>query len=84
MVVVMKIHIHIFIDVFSYDCYPKPAPKTFPVCTIRSTPSAPVHCIVWAKSHLLGKLFTGPSDEESSNEAIPESEITEQNGKMKI
>lgn len=36
-----------------YDCTPKETPKTFPVCTIRSTPSQPIHCIVWAKSHLL-------------------------------
>jgi ubiquitin-like 1-activating enzyme E1 B len=35
-----------------FDCVPKPAPKTFPVCTIRSTPSLPIHCIVWAKSYL--------------------------------
>lgn len=36
-----------------YDCSPKDAPKSFPVCTIRSTPSQPIHCIVWAKSYLL-------------------------------
>lgn len=35
-----------------YDCTPKPMPKTFPVCTIRSTPSTPIHCIVWAKNYL--------------------------------
>jgi ubiquitin-like 1-activating enzyme E1 B len=35
-----------------FDCVPKPIPKTFPVCTIRSTPSAPIHCVVWAKSYL--------------------------------
>jgi ubiquitin-like 1-activating enzyme E1 B len=23
------------------------------VCTIRSTPSQPIHCIVWGKSYLL-------------------------------
>lgn len=32
-----------------YECIPKPAPKTFPGCTIRNTPSEPIHCIVWAK-----------------------------------
>jgi ubiquitin-like 1-activating enzyme E1 B len=32
-----------------YECQPKPTPKTFAVCTIRSTPDKPVHCIVWAK-----------------------------------
>lgn len=36
-----------------YDCTPKETPKTFPVCTIRSTPSQPIHCIVWGKSYLL-------------------------------
>lgn len=36
-----------------YDCTPKETPKSFPVCTIRSTPSQPIHCIVWGKSYLL-------------------------------
>ncbi|EKX52273.1 hypothetical protein GUITHDRAFT_42901, partial [Guillardia theta CCMP2712] len=44
-----------------YDCEPKPAPKGFPVCTIRSTPDKPVHCIVWGK-HLFNMLF-GPKDD---------------------
>lgn len=30
----------------------KPVPKTFAVCTIRSTPSTAHHCIAWAKSYL--------------------------------
>ncbi|EGC38344.1 hypothetical protein DICPUDRAFT_76062 [Dictyostelium purpureum] len=41
-----------------YECHPLPVPKQFPVCTIRSNPSAPIHCIVWAKM-LFGKLFGG-------------------------
>lgn len=32
-----------------YECQPKPTQKTFPGCTIRNTPSEPIHCIVWAK-----------------------------------
>lgn len=32
-----------------YECYPKPTQKVYPICTIRSTPDKPVHCIVWAK-----------------------------------
>ena len=40
-----------------YDCTLKPAPRTYPVCTIRSTPDQPVHCVVWAKE--LFKLLLG-------------------------
>ncbi|KAG7251052.1 hypothetical protein CRUP_015067, partial [Coryphaenoides rupestris] len=29
-----------------YECQPKPTQKTFPGCTIRNTPSEPIHCIV--------------------------------------
>ncbi|KAF4126342.1 ubiquitin-like 1-activating enzyme E1 B [Geosmithia morbida] len=47
-----------------YDCSPKEAPKSFPVCTIRSTPSQPIHCIVWAKSYLLNEIF-GTSEDQA-------------------
>lgn len=47
-----------------YDCSTKETPKTFPVCTIRSTPSQPIHCIVWGKSYLLAEIF-GTSEDES-------------------
>lgn len=46
-----------------YDCTVKETPKTFPVCTIRSTPSQPIHCIVWAKSYLFAELF-GVSEDD--------------------
>lgn len=46
-----------------YDCHPKPAPKSYAVCTIRSTPEKPVHCIVWAK-HLWDLIF-GADDESN-------------------
>lgn len=39
-----------------YECQPKPPQKTFPGCTIRNTPSEPVHCIVWAK-HLFKYVY---------------------------
>lgn len=40
-----------------FDCSTKVTPKTYPVCTIRSTPSQPVHCITWAKEFLFRQLF---------------------------
>lgn len=39
-----------------YDCHEKPKQKSYAVCTIRSTPDKPVHCIVWAK-HLWSLIF---------------------------
>ncbi|RCI14270.1 hypothetical protein L249_6154 [Ophiocordyceps polyrhachis-furcata BCC 54312] len=45
-----------------YDCSPKDTPKSFPVCTIRSTPSQPIHCIVWGKSYLLNEIFAASED----------------------
>lgn len=39
-----------------YECLPKATQKTYPGCTIRNTPSEPIHCIVWAK-HLFAQLF---------------------------
>ncbi|KAB5582336.1 hypothetical protein GE09DRAFT_1074546 [Coniochaeta sp. 2T2.1] len=48
-----------------YDCTTKETPKSFPVCTIRSTPSQPIHCIVWGKSYLLNEIF-GASEDESA------------------
>lgn len=46
-----------------YDCNPKEVPKSFPICTIRSTPSQPIHCIVWAKSYLFSQVFGVDEDE---------------------
>lgn len=51
-----------------YDCRSHPAPKTFPVCTIRSTPSQPIHCVVWAKSFLFALLFGPEEQPEEQNE----------------
>ncbi|OLY84089.1 SUMO-activating enzyme subunit 2 [Smittium mucronatum] len=51
-----------------FECQPKPIEqKTFPVCTIRNTPSTLVHCVVWAKDFLFNQLF--------GNEASKETEV---------
>ncbi|CAN3374496.1 hypothetical protein DIURU_004718 [Diutina rugosa] len=51
-----------------FDCDVKETPTTYPVCTIRSTPSQPVHCITWAKEFLWPSLF-GEDHEEDLSEA---------------
>lgn len=63
-----------------YDCTAKETPKSFPVCTIRSTPSQPIHCIVWAKSYLLNEVFGESEDEaafDHSEDADNATEIAE-------
>ncbi|XP_041077703.1 SUMO-activating enzyme subunit 2-like isoform X1 [Polyodon spathula] len=51
-----------------YECQPKPTQKTFPGCTIRNTPSEPIHCIVWAK-YLYNQLF---GEEDADQEVSPD------------
>lgn len=53
-----------------FDCLTKVTPKTYPVCTIRSTPSQPVHCITWAKEFLFHQLF-----DESTEDAVSEKSL---------
>lgn len=53
-----------------YDCNPKPVQKSYPICTIRSTPSQPIHCIVWAKSYLFPELFGVSESEENSSDVV--------------
>lgn len=65
-----------------YDCNPKPVQKSFPICTIRSTPSQPIHCIVWAKSYLFPELF-GTSEEDSSDVQVTEGDDVEEVAKLK-
>lgn len=50
-----------------FDCTETTPSKTYPVCTIRSTPSQPIHCIVWAKTWLFNQLF-GEDDETEATE----------------
>ena len=47
-----------------FECQPKPTPKSYAVCTIRTSPDKPIHCVVWAKD-LLFRLLFGPSDPEN-------------------
>ncbi|CDK24252.1 unnamed protein product [Kuraishia capsulata CBS 1993] len=52
-----------------FECTPVEAPKTFPVCTIRSTPSKPIHCIIWAKNFLFSQLFGEDGEQEQLSAA---------------
>jgi ubiquitin-like 1-activating enzyme E1 B len=68
-----------------YECQPKPHQKTFPGCTIRNTPSEPIHCIVWSK-HLFNQLFgeADPDEDVSPDSEDPEigKDKTEQDGNV--
>ncbi|KAL5106654.1 SUMO-activating enzyme subunit 2 [Taenia crassiceps] len=51
-----------------FECTPRANDRrTYPTCTIRNTPSEPVHCVVWAK-FLFNQLFgeADPENEEVS------------------
>ncbi|KAL7272904.1 E1 ubiquitin-activating protein uba2 [Rhizina undulata] len=65
-----------------YDCTQKPVPKSFPVCTIRSTPSQPIHCIVWAKSYLFTEIF-GTSEESPDMDPSENSENAQEIANLK-
>jgi len=69
-----------------FECQPKPVPKTFPVCTIRSTPSAPIHCVVWAKDYLFAQLFGKNADEGEDDSAPvnPDAENAEELKALKV
>ncbi len=62
-----------------YECTPKPHQKSFPGCTIRNTPSEPIHCIVWSK-HLYNQLFgeSDPDEEVSPDSHDPEANAGEE------
>jgi ubiquitin-like 1-activating enzyme E1 B len=62
-----------------YECVTQEPPKVYPICTIRSTPTQPVHCIVWAKelykllfctdtTHQESMLFEGRAGGHAANE----------------
>ncbi|RZF39573.1 hypothetical protein LSTR_LSTR001094 [Laodelphax striatellus] len=51
-----------------YECSPKAPQKSFPGCTIRNTPSEPIHCIVWSK-YLFNQLF---GEEDGDEEVSPD------------
>mmetsp|Transcript_13248 Transcript_13248/g.36590 ORF Transcript_13248/g.36590 Transcript_13248/m.36590 type:complete len:649 (-) Transcript_13248:708-2654(-) len=50
-------------EVACYECQTVETPKVYPICTIRATPSRPVHTIVWSKEFY--KLLFGAKEQES-------------------
>ncbi|KAG4032747.1 hypothetical protein MFRU_006g02110 [Monilinia fructicola] len=67
-----------------YDCTTKETPKSFPVCTIRSTPSQPIHCIVWGKSYLLSEVFGTSEDESAEMDHSEDSENAKEIEKLRL
>lgn len=52
-----------------FECEgPRQDQKTFASCTIRNTPSLPIHCIVWGK-HLFAQLF---GEHDADNDVSPD------------
>jgi ubiquitin-like 1-activating enzyme E1 B len=68
--------IHKDTSVACYECKTQETAKVYPICTIRSTPSAPVHTIVWSKE--LYNLLFGPNIETSMLYEDDESTTTEE------
>lgn len=67
-----------------YECQPKPpAQKSFPGCTIRNTPSEPIHCVVWAK-HLFNQLFGEEDPDEDVSPDTEDPELTADAGKAAL
>ncbi len=64
--------IHKSSEVACYECKTQETQKVYPICTIRSTPSMPVHTIVWAKE--LYKLIFHSKVEESMLYEDPQAE----------
>uniref|UniRef100_A0A1D1YE67 SUMO-activating enzyme subunit 2 n=1 Tax=Anthurium amnicola TaxID=1678845 RepID=A0A1D1YE67_9ARAE len=62
-----QVTVHVKGKTECYECQSKPTPKTYPVCTITSTPSKFVHCIVWAKELLFAKLFGDGNQDNDLN-----------------
>ncbi|CAH8309110.1 unnamed protein product [Eruca vesicaria subsp. sativa] len=62
-----QVTVHVKGKTECYECQTKPAPKTYPVCTITSTPTKFVHCIVWAKDLLFAKLFGDKNQDNDLN-----------------
>eukprot|EP00917_Polyrhabdina_sp_WS-2016_P018548 GHVP01039852.1.p2 GENE.GHVP01039852.1~~GHVP01039852.1.p2 ORF type:complete len:445 (-),score=80.87 GHVP01039852.1:112-1446(-) len=54
-----------------YECTPVPRTKSFPVCTIRSFPDKPEHCIAWSK-HLLEAFFCFSAEESLLSDYVEE------------
>ncbi|PNW82850.1 hypothetical protein CHLRE_06g296983v5 [Chlamydomonas reinhardtii] len=55
-----QVTVHIKGRTECFECSAKPAPKTYPICTLRNTPDKPIHTIVWAKDLLFNRLFGAP------------------------
>ena len=50
-----------------FDCTEHPIPTSWPVCTIRNTPSTLVHCVVWAKEFVFKTVFTAYDHSEAQS-----------------
>lgn len=50
-----------------FDCFPPPPPKSLPVCTVRTFPTSPEHCITFALS-AFQRLFGASGSEDMGDQ----------------
>ncbi|KAJ8328967.1 E1 ubiquitin-activating protein uba2 [Batrachochytrium dendrobatidis] len=80
-----QVSLHKYLISSCYDCSPKPTErKVYPVCTIRSTPSEPIHCIVWAKNFLYNILFSSTLEEDNEIDNSESSENAKNIKELKV
>lgn len=59
-----QVSVHVGGKTECFDCQPKPTPKSYAVCTIRTSPEKFIHCVVWVKDLLFPGLF-GEADDDN-------------------
>ena len=60
-----QVTVHVRGETSCFECTPKPAPKSHPICTLRDTPALPIHCIVYATDLLFPRLFSADPEAKS-------------------
>ena len=58
-----QVSVHLPRQTECFECTEKPTPKSYPICTVRSTPDKPIHLVVWGK--MLYEAFFATEDDSN-------------------